>query len=211
MPRTILFASLLVLASSPGLAQQSLCNPCVDPPSTRRPRPDFITTDSTVTVTAEDMRNLGVITVADLVAQLPAAAAESGDRLVVAAQAIMPSGTALTEIGSALRGGVWRQDQAAVAVTLPRENETLVYVFVRQPDGSYAATDATRVISLAAFGFFGWPAEEFERFEIQPLDWAMREGGLSLLFTQVRAWREGQRYTSSDVFFVGADGSISGR
>jgi hypothetical protein len=209
--RSVIVATLSLLAGFPGLAQESLCNPCVDPPSTRPPRPDLRRTGSTVTVTAEDMRQLGIIRVADLIAQLPAAAVETGNQLLEAVRTIMPPGTDWAAVEAAIRGGVWRQDQAAVAVTLPRENETLVYVLVRQADGSYAATDATMVISRAAFGFFGWPAPEYERFEIQPLSWAMRDDGASLLLTQTRAWRDGQRYTAPDIFFVGPDSSVTGR
>jgi hypothetical protein len=164
-----------------------------------------------VIVTAEDMRNLGVTSVAEMVAQLPSEVSESATRLRVAALAVMPQGTGQAEVDAALAAGVWRQDRAAVAVTLPRENETLAYVFVRQADGSFAATDATRVISFAAFGYFGWPAEEYERFEIQPLGWEMREGGASMLRTQTQAWRQGQRYTTGDIFFVGPDASVNGR
>jgi hypothetical protein len=146
-----------------------------------------------------------------MVAQLPSEDSESATRLHAAALAVMPQGTDQAEVVAALAAGLWRQDRAAVAVTLPRETETLAYVFVRQADGSFAATDATRVISRAAFGYFGWPAEEYERFEIQPLGWQMREGGQSLLRTQVQAWRQGQRYTAGDIFFVGPDATVTGR
>lgn len=209
--RTIVLASLTVLAWSGGLAQESLCNPCVDPPVNRIRRSDFAPPGSTVTVTAEDMRNLGVTSVAEMIAQLPSNVPEAGTGLVDAAMTVMPQGTGSAEVEAALAAGLWRQDQAAVAVTLPRENETLVYLLVRQADGSYAATEATSVISRAAFGFFGWPAEEYERFEIQPLGWVPRQDGSSMLRTQTRAWRQGQRYTADDVFFVGPDSSISGR
>ena len=61
-------AATLCAAAS---AQESLCNPCVDAPVNRIRRDDFQRTNATVTVTAEDMRNLGVTSVADMVAQLP--------------------------------------------------------------------------------------------------------------------------------------------
>jgi hypothetical protein len=200
-----------MLIAAPAVSQESLCNPCVDPPVNGIRRPDFMQTNSTVIITAEDMRNLGVTSVAEMVQQLPSAAAESAPALLAAALTVMPAGTVRAEVEAALAGGLWRQDLAAVAVTLPREDETLAYVFVRQADGSFAATDATRVISFAAFGYFGWPAEEYERFEIQPLGWEMREGGASMLRTQTQAWRQGQRYTTGDIFFVGPDASVNGR
>ena len=64
------FALALIL-SAVASAQESLCNPCVDPARIRRD--DFQQTNSTVTITAEDMRNLGVTSVAEMVAQLPSA------------------------------------------------------------------------------------------------------------------------------------------
>jgi hypothetical protein len=58
-------------------AQQSLCNPCVDPPASQLRRNGWIDfsgpvrTNATVIVTAEDMRNLGVVSVAEMANQLP--------------------------------------------------------------------------------------------------------------------------------------------
>ena len=62
-------------------AQESLCNPCVDAPVNRIRRGDFIDingTNRTITVTAEDMRNLGITSVADMINQLPSAVARLG-------------------------------------------------------------------------------------------------------------------------------------
>jgi hypothetical protein len=51
-------------------AQESLCNPCVDPPLIRRN--DFNNgPNGTIIIRAEDMRNLGVTSVAEMVSQLP--------------------------------------------------------------------------------------------------------------------------------------------
>jgi hypothetical protein len=67
-------------------AQESICNPCVDPPIVDSPanrirRNDWIdtyrSTSATVIVTAEDMRNLGVTSVAHMVNQLPSSANRS--------------------------------------------------------------------------------------------------------------------------------------
>jgi len=71
---SVALTTLLAVVAS---AQESLCNPCVDPPVNRINRPGFNSTDSTVIVTAEDMRNLGVISVAEMVAQLPSNVPES--------------------------------------------------------------------------------------------------------------------------------------
>lgn len=79
MRRTVV--SSLVLIVVPFLAasaQESLCNPCVDPPVNRIRRDQFIDSNgigSTITVTAEDMRNLGITSVADMINQLPGVSA----------------------------------------------------------------------------------------------------------------------------------------
>jgi hypothetical protein len=80
------WVSAALLIAMPGLAQESLCNPCVDPP-VRKIQPDFTSPNQTVTVTAEDMRNLGVITVADMVNQLTAAAENEAAAAAAAAAA----------------------------------------------------------------------------------------------------------------------------
>lgn len=203
--RTIL-VSLIFLACSPSLAQPSLCNPCVDPPNPAQ-RQDL---RSIETLRLEQIRGYPF----DL------GAAEAGLRslvltdsrlrvvdeaLLTAARSSMPQEMTDAELSATLGGGRWRQDGEAVAVTLPRANGTLAFVFVRQPDGSFAATDATQVIARSAFGFFGWPAEEYERYEIEILDWPSP----SLLRAEVRAWRQGQRYTTGGQFLVFRDGSVS--
>ena len=83
MCRTVL--PTLALAIVPFLAasaQESLCNPCVDVPVNLIRRDDFTDptrTNETVIIRAEDMRNLGIISVSDMIMQLRngVAAAES--------------------------------------------------------------------------------------------------------------------------------------
>src|SRR5262245_42027132 len=73
----------LALAIVPFLAvsaQESLCNPCVDPPVNGIRRDDFTDptrTNETVIISAEDMRNLGINSVSDMIMQLPTRVAES--------------------------------------------------------------------------------------------------------------------------------------
>lgn len=71
------FASVIaILLAVPAAAQESLCNPCVDPGPDRIRRSDFVSPSNTIIVTADDMRNLGVVSVADMVRQLPSNVAE---------------------------------------------------------------------------------------------------------------------------------------
>ena len=205
--RSILVSlSLIVLACSTSLAQESLCNPCVDPPI-RAPGQDLRSIETRPVVegfnfgaAAAELRSL-LLT--------DSRRAVDNEALLAAARSLMPPEMTDADVSLTLGGGLWRRDAGAVAVTLPRANGTLAFVFVRQLDGSFAATDATQVIARSAFGFFGWPEEEYERYEIELLDWTLRDGDPSLLRVQVRAWREGRRYTTGGQFLVGADGWFS--
>lgn len=63
-----------LLSAGPALAQ-SLCNPCVDPPTNgttiRSPG-----SSPTNVITAQEMQELGVVSVADMINQLPAGVAD---------------------------------------------------------------------------------------------------------------------------------------
>ena len=83
-----LSAGIVAVVVSPlALAQESLCNPCVDPPPLR-PLDNFSSQTATTIVTAEDMRKLGVISVADMVNQLPQPIVEQE---VVNSEEVQPS------------------------------------------------------------------------------------------------------------------------
>lgn len=56
------------LLAGSGMAQ-SLCNPCVDPPTGGQN--NFSPSGGTTVITDEDMRVLGVVSVADMISQLP--------------------------------------------------------------------------------------------------------------------------------------------
>jgi hypothetical protein len=59
-------------------AQDSLCNPCVDPPRIRRDLSiEASGPNGTIIVTSEQMRNLGITSVAEMVSQLPGNATAS--------------------------------------------------------------------------------------------------------------------------------------
>ncbi len=52
-------------------SQESLCNPCVDPPHMMHPRlQDFGSPDAVQVITAEDLRNLGLVSVTDMIMQM---------------------------------------------------------------------------------------------------------------------------------------------
>lgn len=61
---------LVTLAGTHVAFGQSICSPCVDPVSSPI-RTDFESTTETVTITAEDMQRLGLVSAADMLSQLP--------------------------------------------------------------------------------------------------------------------------------------------
>ena len=206
--RNIILVSLIALTCSAAQAQQPLCNPCVDPPSLliqrglRGLENPFVAPDDVFSIGAPEAE-LRSLELSDSRRPLVDEALRS------AARPLMPREMTDAELSAALSDGLWRQDLNAVAVARPEGPGYRTYVFVRQGDGSYAATNASRTVANAAFGYFGWPAAEYERYETEPVDWRMTDNGNSLLYVQVRAWRQGQRYTVTGHYLVGADGSVS--
>ena len=207
--RNIILASLTILAVSPVAAQDSLCNPCVDPPNPAL-REDLRSIERSSEVPSIDAFDLGAAT-ADLrslnLSGVRRAAVD--EALKSAARSLLPPEMTDAELAATLSGGLWRDDLNALAVAMPDGAEYRIYAFVRLADGSFAATNASRVVAYAAFGYFGWPAAEYERYETEPLGWRITDNGNSLLYVRVRAWRQGQRYSIVGHYLVAADGSVS--
>lgn len=86
----------------------------------------------------------------------------------------------------------------------------MTFVFRQQLDGTFSAVDASWV-ARTAFGFWGFRAEEIEKFETEPLRWHVNEGGHLMVQIRTRGWRNGQRYSASGYYLVSADGSVSGQ
>jgi hypothetical protein len=132
------------------------------------------------------------------------------ESLLGAALSVFPDDVSEDEAMTLLQSGLWHDDPTAVAVSIPRGNECLTFIFLSQPDGTYSAADASWV-SGAAFGFWGFPREEIERFEIEPLSWSINHHGNLMVRIRTRGWREGQRYTASGAYLVSPDGSVTGQ
>jgi hypothetical protein len=135
--------------------------------------------------------------------------ANVGEALIDAALRVMPEGTTSDEAGVALVGALWREDGMAVAVSLRQANAPGTFVFVRQADGSYAGTDASRIVADGVFGLLGRPADDYEYYATRPLSWEMTEDGQSLLQVELLAVRDGLLYTSGGQYLVSPDGSIA--
>ena len=132
------------------------------------------------------------------------------EALVTSARSVMPGDLGDSEVRAMLESGVWREEPRAVALSIPRGAEYMTFVFRRQADGSYSAADASWVANTA-FGFWGFPRDEIERFETEPLSWHLNDDGHLHVLIQTKGWREGQRYTARGYFLVAPDGTVSGQ
>jgi hypothetical protein len=130
------------------------------------------------------------------------------EALIAAATTVMPSDLMEGDVRAILQSGLWQEEPVAVAVSIPRQDECLTLVFRLLSDGTYSAVDASRTVAFAAFGFFGWPRQEYERFETEPVSWQATRNGNSLLRVRVRAWRDGQRYTATGHYLVNTEGEV---
>jgi hypothetical protein len=131
------------------------------------------------------------------------------EALVTAAATVMPRDLTSDDIRAALQKGLWQVEPLAVAISIPRQHEYATFVFRRLSDGTYSAADASRTVAFAAFGYFGWPRDEYERFETEPVSWQTTQNGGSLLRVRVRAWRQGQRYSVTGHYLVNAQGEVT--
>ncbi len=130
--------------------------------------------------------------------------------LVAAAQKSMPEGIDTHLLIKSLERGFWNSDRKAVAVSVPQRHpkESLVFIFMRQPDGRYLAADASGV-EAGNFGKLGLlPRADYERFETKPVEWLGRDDGLFQVRIRTRAWKGGQRYTVYEPLIIKPDGTV---
>jgi hypothetical protein len=132
------------------------------------------------------------------------------EALLTAARSVIPSDLNENEIRAVLETGLWHDDSSAVAISIPRQNEYMTFVFRRQPDGALSAADVSWVANTV-FGAWGFPRDDIERFETKPVRWQSGNRGNLLLWIQTRGWRKGQRYTGTDVYLVFPDGTLTNR
>lgn len=130
--------------------------------------------------------------------------------LVAAAQNSMPEGIDRHLLIKSLESGLWNSDRKAVAVSVPQKHpkESLVFIFMRQPNGRYLAADAIGV-EAGNFGKLGLlPRADYERFETKPVEWLDRDDELFQVRIRTRAWRNGQRYTVYEPLIIRPDGTV---
>jgi hypothetical protein len=146
-----------------------------------------------------------------LVAGASAAESRIDPMLLAAAQKAMPRGMATNELVRALELGRWNSNRTAVAISIKQPEASLVFVFLKQTNGTYLAADASGVED-GNFGVLGHrPRKDYERFETTPTEWLPRKDGLFQVNMRTRAWRAGKRYTVSEPLVIRPDGYVSYR
>ena len=141
-----------------------------------------------------------------LLAGVPVLAGESrvNAALLSAAQKAMPREIATNQLVRAVETGLWNSNRTAVAVSITQPKASVVFVFLRQADGTYLAADASGVEG-GNFGKLGRPRTDYERFETTPVEWLHRDGSLFQVWMRTRAWMAGKRYTVSEPLIIRPD------
>src|SRR5258705_1149205 len=127
--------------------------------------------------------------------------------LLAAAQNAMPGEIAANQWTRALESGLWNSNRTALAVSITQPKASVVFVFLRQTNGTYLSADASGVEG-GNFGKLGRPRTDYERFETTPVEWLRREDGWFQVRMRTRAWRGGQRYTVSEPLLIKPDGTV---
>ena len=129
--------------------------------------------------------------------------------LLSAIQKAIPS-KATTQLIEVLRTGLWNSTRTALAVSIPQQHQkdSVIFVFLRQPDGTYQTADVSKV-EAGNFGKLGLlPRTAYERFETTPVEWLSRDDGLFQVRICTTAWRSGQRYTVYEPLIIKPDGIV---
>src|SRR5687767_12875631 len=128
-----------------------------------------------------------VIILSALLAAASAGGTQIDAVLVANAQKAMPKGVTTTQLVRALESGLWNSNRTAVAISITQPKASVVFVFLRQSDGTYLAADASRVEG-GNFGKLGRPRTDYERFETTPVEWLHRDDGRFQVRIRTRAW-----------------------
>jgi hypothetical protein len=130
--------------------------------------------------------------------------------LFAAAQKVMPGEIATNQLIRVLEMGIWNSNRSAVAVSLPQQHpkDSVVFVFLRQRDGTYLAADVSKVetCNMGKMGLL--PRIAYERFETTPVEWLQRDDGLFQVRIRTRALRSGQQYTVYEPLIIKPDGTV---
>ncbi|MBI3852366.1 MAG: hypothetical protein HY298_19085 [Verrucomicrobia bacterium] len=133
------------------------------------------------------------------------------DTLFIAARKSLPQDIATNEVVRVLQTGLWNSNRTAVAISLSKPKASIIFVFLRQTNGTYLAVDA-RGVEAGNFGKLGIAGRAgYDRFETTPIQWLPREDGWFQVVMRTRAWKAGKRYTVSEPLTIRSDGYIGWR
>lgn len=120
--------------------------------------------------------------------------------------AIQKAAVPEAESTRAMKAALWNTNRTAVAVSMSRPAAAMIFVFIRQRDGSFLTVDISAVES-GNFGKLGRGRKEYTRFETVPIEWLPRERGYLQVVVRTTAWAGRQRYTVSEPLVIQPDGT----
>jgi hypothetical protein len=142
------------------------------------------------------------------VATLFAGESRADDALFIAARKSLPQDITTNEMVRTLQAGLWNSNLTAVAISFPKPKASVIFIFLRQTNGTYLAVDASDVEG-GNFGKLGIAGrEDYDRFETTPIKWLYREDGWFQVVMRTRAWKAGKRYTVSEPLLIKPDGTV---
>jgi hypothetical protein len=137
-----------------------------------------------------------------------AAEARVTETLLASARNVVPQDITTNELLRVLQAGLWNSNRTAVAVSFPRQNASVIFVFLQQTNGTYLAVNASGVEggNLGVLGSRG--RKDYDRFETTPVKWLYRDDGRFQVVMRTRAWRSGRRYTVSEPLLISPNGTV---
>jgi hypothetical protein len=136
---------------------------------------------------------------------LVASAAIAGDDSPIQS-ALRAAGLSAAELVRASSAALSNRDGSAVAVSVPRQQRSLVLVLLRQASGEYYTVDVSAVED-GNFGKLGFPRSRYDRYETQPVEWRARDDGLFQVVMRTQAWQGRQRFTVSEPLLLQPSGT----
>ena len=98
------------------------------------------------------------------------------------------------EINDLLSKGVWNKDKTAIVIIDISKTSTLIYVFLKQDNGSFSTFNISFLEKLN-FGKLGRKRGYYDKFELQPIIHEKTKGFPLAVGIRTQAWKDGQRYT----------------
>jgi hypothetical protein len=129
-----------------------------------------------------------VLILFSLIAASATNVAKIDEALLATAQKVMPREILTNQLVKVLNAGLWNSNQTAIAISIYQPKASVVFVFLRQANGTYLAADASKV-EEGNFGKLGRrPRTDYDRFETTPTEWLHRKDGLFQVLMRTRAW-----------------------